>query len=112
MEIDPNATASGNGCVECLRTGGWWLHLRRCAACGHIGCCDQSPSRHATAHYHETSHPVMRSFEPGEDWFYDYRRQAYVSGPALAPPVAHPVGQRAPGPPNRVPPDWRERLHA
>jgi uncharacterized UBP type Zn finger protein len=63
---------SGNGCVECLRTGGRWLHLRRCTECGHVGCCDQSPGRHATAHFHETSHPLIQSFEPGEDWYWCY----------------------------------------
>ena len=63
---------SGNGCVECLRDGGRWLHLRRCTACGHIGCCDQSPGRHATAHFHETSDPIIQSYEPGEDWYYCY----------------------------------------
>ena len=67
-----DVTPSGNGCVECLRTGGVWVHLRRCAQCGHIGCCDQSPGRHATAHFHETTHPVIQSFEPGEDWFFCY----------------------------------------
>jgi len=63
---------SGNGCVECLKTGGRWVHLRRCTQCGHIGCCDQSPGKHATAHFHEIEHPIIQSFEPGEDWFYCY----------------------------------------
>jgi len=63
---------SGNGCVECLQTGGRWVHLRRCAECGHVGCCDSSPGRHATAHFHSTSHPVVQSFEPGEDWYWCY----------------------------------------
>jgi len=56
------------GCAECLAEGGRWVHLRLCLSCGHVGCCDSSPSRHATAHYRGTSHPVVRSFEPGEDW--------------------------------------------
>jgi len=63
---------SGNGCVECLRSGGRWVHLRRCTLCGHIGCCDQSPGRHATAHFHETTHPLIQSYEPGEDWYWCY----------------------------------------
>jgi uncharacterized UBP type Zn finger protein len=63
---------SGNGCVECLLIGARWVHLRRCAECGHVGCCDQSPNRHATAHAHETTHPIVQSFEPGEDWLYCY----------------------------------------
>jgi uncharacterized UBP type Zn finger protein len=60
------------GCEDCLRIGGRWLHLRMCTSCGHIGCCDSSPNRHATAHANETSHPVIRSAEPGEDWFWCY----------------------------------------
>ena len=61
---------SGNGCVECLEIGAPWLHLRRCTGCGHIGCCDSSPNRHTTAHFRETAHPVIQSFEPGEDWYW------------------------------------------
>lgn len=57
-----------NGCEECLRDGTQWVHLRMCTSCGHVGCCDSSPGRHASAHFHETDHPVMRSAEPGEDW--------------------------------------------
>jgi uncharacterized UBP type Zn finger protein len=60
------------GCEDCLRTGGRWVHLRMCESCGHIGCCDDSPNRHATAHYHSTSHPIVRSAEPGEDWSWCY----------------------------------------
>lgn len=63
---------SGDGCVECLETGGRWVHLRRCAECGHVGCCDSSPNRHATAHFHASTHPLIQSFEPGEDWYYCY----------------------------------------
>jgi uncharacterized UBP type Zn finger protein len=60
------------GCEECLKTGGRWVHLRMCESCGHIGCCDNSPGKHATAHFHETSHPIMRSTEPGEEWSWCY----------------------------------------
>jgi Zn-finger in ubiquitin-hydrolases and other protein len=63
---------SGNGCVECLATGGHWLHLRRCTTCGHVGCCDSSPGRHTTAHFHGSGHPLVQSFEPGEDWYWCY----------------------------------------
>ncbi len=63
---------SGPGCKECLETGGVWVHLRMCVACGHIGCCDSSPGRHATAHHRTTDHPIVRSYEPGEDWFWCY----------------------------------------
>ena len=60
------------GCEECLRTGDRWVHLRMCETCGHIGCCDSSPNRHATGHFHETAHPVMRSAERGERWSWCY----------------------------------------
>jgi uncharacterized UBP type Zn finger protein len=60
------------GCEECLATGGHWVHLRMCLNCGHIGCCDSSPGRHATAHHHSTGHPLIRSAEPGESWGWCY----------------------------------------
>lgn len=66
------ATPSGDGCSACLRTGSTWVTLRRCTTCGNVGCCDSSPNRHATTHFHETGHPVMQSFEPGQDWFWCY----------------------------------------
>ena len=56
------------GCEDCLREGGVWLHLRICLKCGHVGCCDDSPNRHASAHAATTSHPLIRSLEPGENW--------------------------------------------
>lgn len=61
-----------DGCEECLAIGSDWVHLRLCLTCGHVGCCDQSPNRHGTKHFHQTKHPVMRSFEPGEDWGWCY----------------------------------------
>jgi uncharacterized UBP type Zn finger protein len=61
-------TPSADGCEDCLRTGGHWVHLRLCLTCGHVGCCDNSAGRHATAHWRATGHPIIRSFEPGEDW--------------------------------------------
>ncbi|TDC00201.1 hypothetical protein E1267_35320 [Nonomuraea longispora] len=64
---DPAATTP-EGCEECLAGGGRWVHLRRCLECGHVGCCDSSPAKHATAHFHATGHPVMQSYEPGEQW--------------------------------------------
>lgn len=60
------------GCEECLRSGDKWVHLRLCMACGHVGCCDSSPNRHADAHWRATGHPLIRSLEPGEDWFWCY----------------------------------------
>jgi uncharacterized UBP type Zn finger protein len=65
-------TPSSNGCEDCLRIGGQWVHLRMCMSCGHVGCCDQSPNRHATAHFHSAQHPLIQSYEPAEDWWYCY----------------------------------------
>jgi CPA1 family monovalent cation:H+ antiporter len=62
------AARTPEGCEECLRDGTTWVHLRLCLQCGHVGCCDSSEMKHATAHFHETQHPVMRSIEPGEAW--------------------------------------------
>jgi hypothetical protein len=64
--------ASVDGCEDCLREGGKWLHLRICLSCGHVGCCDDSPNRHATAHFHASSHAIIRSLEPGEEWCWCY----------------------------------------
>jgi uncharacterized UBP type Zn finger protein len=61
-----------SGCEECLKTGSRWVHLRLCLECGHVGCCDSSPNKHATKHFHATQHPIVRSFEPGEDWGWCY----------------------------------------
>ena len=65
-------TPSAEGCEDCLKMGGKWLHLRLCEICGHVGCCDSSPNKHATKHFHSTSHPIIKSFEKGEEWFYCY----------------------------------------
>lgn len=107
------AKPSGSGCLDCLNGDGqgWWLHLRRCAQCGHIGCCDSSPSQHASAHARATGHPVVRSFEPGEEWFYDHTTKKFFRGPRLPDPQSRPPEQPAPAPPDKVPADWRERLH-
>jgi len=109
--IDPSVPPSGTGCVECEEAGGWWVHLRRCAQCGHIGCCDTSPEQHASAHAATSGHPFIRSFEPGEDWFYSYETKEAYEGPALAPPESHPLAQPVPGPAGRVPSDWRFHVH-
>jgi hypothetical protein len=109
--IDPSVAPSGPGCVECEAAAGWWFHLRRCAQCGHIGCCDSSPSQHASLHAEATGHRVVQSYEPGEDWFWDYRSEDYADGPPLADPQHHPVDQTVPGPADRVPRDWQRRLH-
>jgi len=65
-------TPSADGCEDCLKIGGRWVHLRMCESCGHVGCCDNSPNRHATKHYHATQHPIVKSVEPGEEWGYCY----------------------------------------
>ncbi len=109
--FDPSVPPSGAGCEECTASGGWWFHLRRCAKCGHVGCCDSSPSQHASRHARETGHTVMRSYEPGEDWFWDVSLGEEVAGPELAPPLHHPIDQPTPGPAGRVPPDWQAKLH-
>lgn len=82
-------TPSDDGCHECLLTGGRWVHLRMCEACGHVGCCDNSPNRHATAHYHEVGHPIVRSFEPGEEWFWCYADELFFKLPDAGPAPSH-----------------------
>ncbi|MFD7609495.1 UBP-type zinc finger domain-containing protein [Streptomyces sp. NPDC059828] len=109
--IDPSAAPSGTGCAECTAGGGWWFHLRRCAECGHIGCCDSSPEQHATRHARDTGHPFLTSFEPGEDWFWNVETEQYYEGPPLPPPSAHPDSQPVPGPEGRVPADWQRQLN-
>jgi uncharacterized UBP type Zn finger protein len=71
-------TPSAPGCEDCLRIGSFWVHLRLCLTCGHVGCCDSSPNRHARAHFHTTAHPIIQSFEPGEDWRWCYVHEAFV----------------------------------
>lgn len=67
-----SVTPSADGCEDCLKIGAAWVHLRLCENCGHVGCCDSSPNRHATKHFHSSGHPIIKSFEPGEDWGYCY----------------------------------------
>ncbi|HVV49672.1 MAG TPA: UBP-type zinc finger domain-containing protein [Polyangia bacterium] len=83
-------TPSGPGCAECLATRGVWVHLRLCLGCGHVGCCDSSPGRHATKHARRAEHPVIRSYEPDESWGYCYLDDGFVEELP-----AHP-GERAP----------------
>ncbi|WP_091226080.1 UBP-type zinc finger domain-containing protein [Microbacterium sp. 3J1] len=111
-QIDTEVPPSGTGCVECEESGSWWVHLRRCAACGHVGCCDDSLNRHATAHAQRTGHAIIQSFEPGEEWFWDFRTDRFATGPVLAPPHSHPDDQSAPGPAARVPENWAEILQS
>jgi hypothetical protein len=109
--FDLTIPPSGTGCVECLATDGWWFHLRRCIHCGNIGCCDSSPSQHASGHAAGKRHPIVQSFEPDEDWFWDYATDQYLDGPQLIPPHHHPLDQPVPGPAGRVPDDWEDHLH-
>jgi len=67
-DVEPRA----DGCEECLASGREWLHLRACLTCGHVGCCDSSPGRHAWKHFHRSGHPIVRSLERGEDWGWCY----------------------------------------
>lgn len=110
QQINSEVAPSGDGCRECDEVQGWWVNLRRCAACGHVGCCDSSPARHASAHFRETGHRYIQSFEPGEEWYWDFVAEVIVDGPELAPPSSHPVSQPTPGPRGRVPADWRAIL--
>jgi uncharacterized UBP type Zn finger protein len=68
------------GCEDCLATGGRWVHLRTCLTCGHVGCCDSSPSRHATGHYKASGHPIVTSAEPGETWVWCYAHEEALAG--------------------------------
>ena len=74
-DVDPSTT---EGCEDCLRIGARWVHLRLCLTCGHVGCCDSSPNKHATAHAGEADHPIVQSFEPGENWRWCYVDQVTV----------------------------------
>lgn len=65
-----HVTPSGTGCKECLELGDTWVHLRLCLSCGHVGCCDQSKNKHARKHAAEVEHPLIRSFQPGEEWIW------------------------------------------
>jgi uncharacterized UBP type Zn finger protein len=83
-------TPSSEGCEDCLRIGGTWVHLRMCMQCGHVGCCDSSPHRHARAHWHETSHPIIRSYEPGENWWWCYIDELMFDVEGAPPSPSHP----------------------
>ena len=76
--IRPVSPRTPEGCEECLRLGSAWVHLRLCLTCGHVGCCDSSKNRHATKHFAAAKHPIIKSFEPGEDWRWCYVDEAFV----------------------------------
>ena len=91
LDTAREVTPSAEGCEDCLRTGGTWVHLRICQSCGHVGCCDNSPNRHATAHFgSHPEHPLIRSFEPGEDWWWCYQDQLAFEVPGAEPAPSHP----------------------
>jgi hypothetical protein len=83
---------SADGCEECLATGSRWVHLRVCRVCGHVGCCDQSPGRHATKHFHATRHSVMESYDPPEGWGWCYVDEVMIDLEGNV--TAHPAGWR------------------
>jgi len=74
-DVTPSTT---HGCEDCLREGTRWVHLRECLSCGHVGCCDNSPRKHATRHYRTVGHPLVRSFEPGEAWAWCYVDELFL----------------------------------
>jgi hypothetical protein len=82
-DVEPSTPGS---CEDCVREGTTWVHLRLCLECGHMGCCDSSPRRHASAHWRASQHPVVRSAEPGEEWAWCYPDELF-----LAPSDAHPA---------------------
>jgi len=87
QDVEP----SSEGCEDCLRMGGHWVHLRLCMSCGHVGCCDNSPNRHATAHAAEhPDHPLIRSFEPGEEWWWCYIDEIAFEVEGAPPAPSHP----------------------
>ena len=86
-------TPSGNGCKECLELGDTWVHLRLCMRCGHVGCCDNSKNKHATKHFAATAHPIIMSYEHGEEWGWCYVDQGYFES---LPAVMEQIGKEAP----------------
>ena len=74
-------TPGSRGCEECLRIGQGWVHLRLCRTCGHVGCCDDSPGRHARAHFHATGHPIIEGYDPPEGWGWCYVDEIFVRLP-------------------------------
>lgn len=86
----PRVDPSADGCQDCLRTGGQWVHLRMCMHCGHVGCCDNSPNRHARAHWTaRDEHTVVRSFEPEEDWWFCFTDDLFFEILGAPPAPSH-----------------------
>jgi uncharacterized UBP type Zn finger protein len=78
LDLIREVSPSADGCEECLATGSWWVHLRLCLTCGHVGCCDSSPNKHASKHAAATAHPLVQSLEPGENWLWCYVDQVMM----------------------------------
>ena len=89
LDTIADTAPSDDGCHECLQMGDRWLHLRMCSQCGHIGCCDSSKNKHATKHFNASGHPLVRSFEPGEDWFWCYADDVLFEIEGMAPGPSH-----------------------
>jgi hypothetical protein len=91
IDLITDPVPSSPGCEDCLAAGQRnWVHLRVCQSCGHVGCCDSSPNRHATAHFRAVSDPVVRSYEPGEDWYWCYVDEVAYELPDKPPAPSHP----------------------
>jgi hypothetical protein len=90
LDTITDAPPDNTGCGDCLESGSRWVHLRRCTGCGHVGCCDNSPNRHATAHFHATHHPIVQSYEPGEDWLWCYVDEVFFEPEGPGPSPSHP----------------------
>ncbi|MEO7117972.1 MAG: UBP-type zinc finger domain-containing protein [Candidatus Limnocylindrales bacterium] len=78
LDMVADVAPSADGCEDCLRIGGEWVHLRMCLTCGHMGCCDQSPNRHGSKHATASGHPLMRSKEPGEAWGWCFTDEVWL----------------------------------
>jgi hypothetical protein len=82
-----NVTPTARGCEECLKAGDWWVHLRICCPCGHVGCCDESPNRHATANFHTSDHPIIEAYDPPDGWGWCYVDEVSIDLPDTTPQV-------------------------
>ena len=78
LDMIQDVTPSAKGCEECLAMGDTWVHLRLCLTCGHVGCCNSSKNKHSSKHFQKTGHPLVQSFEPGEDWRWCYADEVYI----------------------------------
>jgi hypothetical protein len=91
IDLIADPIPDSTGCEDCLAAGRRdWVHLRVCQTCGHVGCCDSSPGKHATAHFHAVAHPVVRSYEPGEDWYWCYADNVAFELAGKPPAPSHP----------------------